>query len=99
MPLVIFVTAYEQYALRAFEVHALDYLLKPFDRERFTASLGRAKERLTAASSGDFQGQIQALLQALRADARYPDRLAVKKDGRILSLRVEEVDWIEAEGN
>jgi two-component system, LytTR family, response regulator len=99
MPLVVFVTAYEQYALRAFEVHALDYLLKPFDRERFQASLRRAKQRLGAPSAADFQHQIRALLDQLRTDARFPERLAVKKDGRILSLKVPEIDWIEAEGN
>ncbi len=97
-PPVVFVTAYEQYALRAFEVHALDYLLKPFDRERFQDTLRRAKEH-SAASPADLQRQIQGLLDELRADRRYPDRLAVKTDGRILSVRVSEVDWIEAEGN
>jgi two-component system, LytTR family, response regulator len=99
MPLVIFVTAYEQYALRAFEVHALDYLLKPFDRERFQAALGRAKERLQAPSATDFHRQLRGLLDQFRDESRYPDRLAVKKDGRILSLKTVDVDWIEAEGN
>jgi two-component system, LytTR family, response regulator len=99
MPLVVFVTAYEQYALRAFEVHALDYLLKPFDRERFQASLRRAKERLSAPSAAGLERQIRGLLEELRGATRYPDRLAVKKDGRILSLKVADVDWIEAEGN
>jgi two-component system LytT family response regulator len=99
MPLVIFVTAYEQYALKAFEVHALDYLLKPFDRERFDAALGRAKQRLAAPTPVDFHRQIRGLLSQLRSDGEGPDRLAVKKDGRILSVRVDGIDWIEAEGN
>jgi two-component system LytT family response regulator len=100
MPLVVFVTAYEQYALRAFEVHAVDYLLKPFDRDRFQASLGRAKERLGAPSVRDLERQIRGLLDEMRGGAsRYPERLAVKKDGRILSLKVADLDWIEAEGN
>jgi two-component system LytT family response regulator len=99
MPLVVFVTAYEQYALRAFEVHAFDYLLKPFDRERFQASLRRAKERLRAPATADLERQLRGLLDELRGGSRYPDRLAVKKDSRILSLKVADVDWIEAEGN
>jgi two-component system LytT family response regulator len=100
IPLVVFVTAYEQYALRAFEVHALDYLLKPFDRDRFQASLRRAKERLGAPSVLALEREIRGLLEELRGGAsRFPERLAVKKDGRILSLKVADVDWIEAEGN
>lgn len=99
MPLVVFVTAFEQYALRAFEVHAFDYLLKPFDRERFQASFARAKERLRAPAVPDLERQIRTLIAELRGTARFPDRLAVKKDGRILPLRVAEIDWVEAEGN
>jgi two-component system LytT family response regulator len=98
MPMVVFTTAYDEYALRAFEVHALDYLLKPFDRERFAGTLRRAKERL-AAPPADFRQQLQGLLADLRGEETYPERLAVKKDGRILSLRVADLDWIEAEGN
>jgi two-component system LytT family response regulator len=100
MPLVVFVTAFEQYALRAFEVHAFDYLLKPFDRARFDASLARAKERLRGPVVPDLERQIRTLLDELRGGtARFPDRLAVKKDGRILSLRTSDIDWVEAEGN
>jgi two-component system LytT family response regulator len=99
MPLVVFVTAFEQYALRAFEVHAFDYLLKPFDRERFQTSLARAKERLRTPAVPDLERQIRSLIAELRDAPRFPDRLAVKKDGRILSLRVADIDWVEAEGN
>jgi two-component system LytT family response regulator len=99
MPLVIFVTAYEQYALRAFEVHALDYLLKPFDRDRFRGTLQRAKERLAAGSPADMRRQLRGLLEDVRRDAGPADRLAVKSDGRILSLRTSDIDWVEAEGN
>jgi two-component system, LytTR family, response regulator len=98
-PLVIFVTAYEQYALRAFEVHALDYLLKPFDRDRFRGTLQRVKERLAAASPADFRRQLRGLLDDVRKEARAEGRLAVKSDGRILSLRTADIDWVEAEGN
>jgi two-component system LytT family response regulator len=99
IPLVVFVTAYEQYALRAFEVCAIDYLLKPFDRERFASALARAKERLAAPSPADFRRQLRTLVAELRNDSKYPERLAVKKDGRILSVKIDEIDWIEAEGN
>lgn len=102
MPAVIFVTAYDKYALRAFEVHALDYLLKPFDRERFTRALERAKTRLqhdAAGRSGELGPRLLALLEALKAGARPVERLVIKSGGRVIFLRAEEIDWIEAAGN
>lgn len=99
MPAIVFVTAFDQYALRAFEIHALDYLLKPFDRERFEATLARAREaiRLRAAGSGD-QG-MAALLESLAARRKYAERLLVKCSGKERLLPVAEVDWFEAAGN
>jgi two-component system LytT family response regulator len=99
MPAIVFVTAFDQYALKAFEIHALDYLLKPFDRERFEATLARAREtiRLRAAGSGD-QG-ITALLESLAARRKYAERLLVKCAGKERLLPVAEVDWFEAAGN
>ena len=97
-PLVVFVTAYDQYALRAFEVSAVDYLLKPFDRRRFEKALQRAKARL-AAEAGDGLGQrTLALLEELRARSSHLDRLVVKAGGRAFFLKTDEIDWIEAEG-
>lgn len=93
LPAVIFVTAYDQYALRAFEVHALDYLLKPFDRERFAQALARVRERRQADES---RQKLQALLDER---AKYPDRLEVKTSGRVVILKVDEIDWIDAAGN
>lgn len=99
-PAVIFVTAYDQYAVRAFEVHALDYLLKPFDRERFGAAIGRAKEHLRGVKGGEgIDRKILDLLEELRAEKRYVERLVVKDAGRVFFLETDEIDWVEAEGN
>lgn len=100
MPHVIFVTAYDQYAVRAFEVHALDYLLKPFDRERFDLSWQRAKSQIVREKDGGTDQRILALLEELKAgSSRYLERLVIKSGGRIYFLETNEIDWIEAEGN
>jgi two-component system, LytTR family, response regulator len=96
-PAVIFVTAYDQYALRAFDVSAVDYLLKPFDRARFERALGRAEAELRGRGGRD--ARIIALLEGLRRDRQRPQRLVVKTGGRIFFVSVPEVDWIEAAGN
>jgi two-component system LytT family response regulator len=99
LPYVIFVTAYDQYAVRAFEVKALDYLLKPFDQERFDLSWKRAKEQLARDRNGGTDQRILALLEELKAGNRYLERLVIKAGGRIYFLDTAEIDWIEAEGN
>ena len=99
LPLVIFVTAYDQYAVRAFDVHAVDYLLKPFDRERFGKAVQRAKAQLQQAHNNSVNERILALLEEQRARTRYLERLVVKAHGRVFFLKTSEVDWIEAEGN
>lgn len=98
-PHVIFVTAYDQYAVRAFEVHALDYLLKPFDRERFEAAWQRAKEHILKEKSGRMDERILSLLEELKAGAKYLERLVIKTGGRVFFLDADDIDWIEAEGN
>jgi two-component system, LytTR family, response regulator len=98
IPLVVFVTAYDQYALRAFEVCALDYLLKPFDRERFNRSLQRAKSRLQPEKSSEINQRTLALLEELKAQTNHLERLIIKSGGRAFFLKTEEIDWIEAEG-
>jgi two-component system LytT family response regulator len=97
MPAVIFVTAYDQYAVSAFKVHALDYILKPFDWERFRDALQRAKSQVRGES--DLSDKLDALLDQMRKKQVYAERLIIKTDGRVIFLRVEEIDWIEAEGN
>jgi two-component system LytT family response regulator len=99
MPLVIFVTAYDQHALRAFQVRALDYLLKPFDRERFTDALQRARKQLEHEETGDLGRRLLALVKDLRRDQPRSDRLVVKSGGRLFFLRTDEIDWVEAAGN
>jgi len=97
MPLIIFVTAYDQYALRAFEVYALDYLLKPFDRQRFDKALQRAKSRL-ANERSDINQRALALLEELRAQTSHVERMVIKSGGRAFFLKTDEIDWVEAEG-
>jgi two-component system, LytTR family, response regulator len=99
MPMVIFVTAYDRYALRAFEVHALDYLLKPFDRERFRQALGRARRQLEGRSSGDLERRLLAIVNDLKPSHGGVDRFVVKAGGRVFFVRADEIDWIEAAGN
>ena len=97
-PQVIFVTAYEQYAIRAFEIHALDYLLKPFDQARFNKALGHAKERLTVSPQDETERrQLTALLENIKQRPKFLERLIIKADGRIIFLKTEEIDWLEAD--
>ncbi|MCY1054254.1 MULTISPECIES: response regulator [Nannocystis] len=104
VPGVVFVTAFDRYALQAFEVHALDYLLKPFDDERFYEALRRAKAHLQVAQVEDLRRQLAALLADV-GEARGPapaaviqpaERLAIKDGSRVVFLRADEIDWIEA---
>jgi len=95
-PPVIFVTAYDEYAIRAFEVNALDYLLKPFSRERLEKAIRRAQEALV--EEQDFATRLGPLLESLAAQGRYLTRLAVRDRDRIRVLGVDEVDWIGVEG-
>src|SRR5262249_38136841 len=99
MPHIIFATAYDQYAVRAFEVNALDYLLKPFDRERFNSAWQRAKARIREDRLNQRDQHILALLEELKAGPRYLERLVIKTEGRVFFLDIDDVHCIEAEGN
>jgi two-component system LytT family response regulator len=98
MPAVVFVTAYDQYALSAFEFHALDYLLKPFDRHRFAHTVARAREHL-ARETRNADSRLLDLLKDLRATRRYLNRFVVKGEGRVRLVEADHVDWIEAADN
>jgi DNA-binding LytR/AlgR family response regulator len=94
-PAIIFVTAYDQYAIRAFDVHALDYLLKPFSRERLSMAIDRARQ--TLAEGQDLSARLRPLLQGLAAEGRYLARLAVRDRDRIRVLDASAIDWIGIE--
>jgi two-component system LytT family response regulator len=99
MPAVVFVTAYDEYALRAFEVHAIDYLLKPFGRDRFQETLKHAREHLERRRAGDLGRRLLALVHDLKPEPQKTDRIVVKSGGRVFFLRTDQIDWIEASGN
>ena len=102
---IIFVTAFDQYALKAFEVHAFDYLLKPFDDERFAFALRRAKSQIEAREINRVSKRLLALLEEREsladssAEKNYLTRLMIKASGRVVLLKVGEIDFIEADGN
>ena len=98
MPLIIFVTAFDQHAIRAFDVHAIDYLTKPFDRKRFAEALERANIFLQGSKEPDTE-RLLKVLQDIKAGPRYLERFAIKNGETIFFVRAEEVDAIEAQGN
>jgi two-component system LytT family response regulator len=98
-PAIVFVTAFDRYAVRAFEEHAVDYLLKPFDKERFLRTLEHAKRRIAEKRSSQQTDTLARLLAQVREPPKFLDRITVKKDGRMLLLNAREIDWIEAEDN
>jgi two-component system, LytTR family, response regulator len=97
MPLVIFATAYDKYAIQAFDAQAIDYLLKPFDEERFRKALYRARRELEGKISSETV--LSKLLESLRGERRYLQRLVAKSGGRVLFLKLADIDWLEATGN
>jgi two-component system LytT family response regulator len=95
VPAIVFVTAYDRYALRAFEVHALDYLLKPFDDRRFAQALAHAKECARSSRRGETDARIAQLLDE-RAGAAAPARFLVPVRDKTIVVDADEIDWIEA---
>lgn len=98
-PVVIFVTAHDRYAVRAFEVRALDYLLKPFDEERFRAALERAKRQLDLGRTQELKEAIRSLTEEEKRRGNRVDRLMVKESGRVFFVKVEDITWLEAASN
>jgi two-component system LytT family response regulator len=101
-PHVVFVTAYDNFALRAFEVHALDYLLKPVNEERFDATVGRVREAMSHATDNAIVQRVRQVAADLQiaaspSMATAVDRLPVKANGRIILIRFADIDWIEAD--
>lgn len=103
LPLVVFVTAYDQYALSAFEAHAVDYLLKPLDPERFERCLAHVRQRIEQHRAGQLRQQLTALLRAMpepvAAPEEYPTQLLVKQPGRLYFVPTAQVQYLEATGN
>lgn len=105
LPAIVFVTAYDEHAIRAFEVNALDYLLKPIDRERFQKTLARTRESLDSKPAKPLEEKLNALLHSIEraglkeAKTEYLERLPIKAAGRVRFLNVEEIRWISAQGN
>jgi two-component system LytT family response regulator len=110
MPAVVFVTAFDQYAIKAFELNAVDFLLKPYDTERFQQALGRARRRIGDADATTRANELRSVVQMLlaekaKADSSGPgaaaplDRIAVKVDGALRIIRTADVDWFETDGN
>ncbi|HEX2572683.1 MAG TPA: LytTR family DNA-binding domain-containing protein [Polyangia bacterium] len=97
-PLVVFISAYDEYALRAFTIPAVHYLQKPFDRKQFEEALHRVKERLAAERGGELTQRTFALLEELRARTSQPKRLLVRTKHHTFFLKVEDIDWIKADG-
>ncbi len=96
LPVVIFVTAFDKYAIRAFDVHAVDYLLKPFDEERFAKTLQRVRDQI-ASQHQEHDANLRALMEEFRKP--YLRRIGARSGGRIVFLKTEDIDWIEATGN
>jgi len=105
MPAVIFVTAYDEHALRAFDVHALDYLLKPLDEERFREALDHARSRIADCEAGELENRLAGLLSGISdrdeadADDESSDRFVVKTGGRVRFVKTDAIAWVEAAGD
>lgn len=108
LPIFVFVTAYEKYAIRAFDVHAIDYLLKPFAPERLRAAVGRARSMLEAGAAREFRRRVLGLLDEtgeIRGNPAAPDgppdagRFLVRSRGKVVFIAAEDIDWVEAVGD
>jgi two-component system LytT family response regulator len=99
LPLIIFVTAFDKYALKAFEVQALDYLLKPFDRKRFNLALERVLKINKRSYEREYEKKIYSLLKYVSNENEFPKKFVIRQSGKIFFVPVDEIDYLEAAGN
>jgi two-component system LytT family response regulator len=99
LPLVIFVTAYNNYGLAAFDFHAVDYLLKPFDQGRFEKAFEKAHARLSLDKKLDLPNKLTEIINQISLKNNYRKHIAIRQDGRVFLVKTEEIEWIEAERN
>lgn len=99
VPIIVFVTAFDEHALKAFEVQAFDYLLKPFDRRRFQSTMQRIREQLRRVRTDNTQDRLMSLLEGLGQRKSGADRIAIKTAGHVVFIKTDDVSWIEAADN
>ena len=99
MPIVVFVTAYDEFALQAFDAHAIDYLLKPLDPDRLETAIDRVRNQLSGKSRRQRDDRVLSLLAQMGGNPRFIERLVTRSDGKIRIIRVEDIDYVEAAGN
>jgi two-component system LytT family response regulator len=98
MPITVFVTAFGDYAVRAFEASALDYLLKPFTDERFAYTFARVLKRLKETDERNFGLRVASMLSSVNSQLSYVDRIVIKSSRSVQFVKVRQIDWIEADG-
>ncbi|MEM9000400.1 MAG: LytTR family DNA-binding domain-containing protein [Bacteroidota bacterium] len=99
IPCIILVTAYDNYAIKAFEYHALDYLLKPFDRERFLMTIKRIREQMLLYGKEGHNTQLLSYLKASLPNQKYMEKVVVKDGGKIFFVKTKDIEWVESAGN
>jgi len=99
IPAIVFVTAFDQYAVRAFEAQAVDYLMKPFSRERLEEAVRRVRELMKGRSLEDFRESIGKIVEKIRRDRSYPEWVLLKAEGKNVFVKVKDIDWIESSRN
>lgn len=99
VPAIIFTTAFDEYAVQAFEYSAIDYLLKPFDNKRFEQALAKAKHRVMHAHTDEFTKRLEKLLNQMESGKKYLKRIMIRASDRVYFINVENIEYIEAEGN